>query len=169
MLTALGSRHTRPEKSCKTKVVYKFPQRIWSDTDITELSDFRNKSICAGDLNTKLPVWNIKVSNLSGLKRLELFLSLNFEISAPQTSTHYTPRSRGHVLDIIVRQNVRLSDVTVTDIIDSDHLPIMFNIPLKNWQTGNSFKASILNSYLEISKFSLLMKLIKQRVILQHL
>jgi hypothetical protein len=39
-------------------VVYKSPQGLWSGTDITELLGFRNKSILAGDLNAKHPLWN---------------------------------------------------------------------------------------------------------------
>jgi hypothetical protein len=35
--------------------VYKAPGRIWSDADITELLNFRNKCILAGDLNVKHP------------------------------------------------------------------------------------------------------------------
>jgi hypothetical protein len=58
--------------------VYKSPQRLCSDKDITELLDFRNKSILACDLNSKHPVWNSKFSNPSGLMSLELFLSCNF-------------------------------------------------------------------------------------------
>jgi hypothetical protein len=38
--------------------VYKSPQRLWSDTDITELLGFRNKSMLAGDMNAKHPVMN---------------------------------------------------------------------------------------------------------------
>jgi hypothetical protein len=41
--------------------VFKFPQSLWSDTDITELLGFRNKSIFAGDLKAKHSVWNCKV------------------------------------------------------------------------------------------------------------
>jgi hypothetical protein len=78
--------------------VYKSQQKLWIDTDIRELLGFRKKSILAGDLNAKHPVWNSKVSNPSGLKLLELFVSFNFEISAPQYSTHYTPDGRGNVL-----------------------------------------------------------------------
>jgi hypothetical protein len=108
--------------------VYKSPRKLWSDTDITELLRFRNKSILAGDLNAEHPILNSKVSNPSGLKLLELFVICNFDISAPQCSTHYTPDGRGDVLDIVVHQNVRLSEATVTDTLGSDHLPIMFNI-----------------------------------------
>jgi hypothetical protein len=32
------------------------------------------------------------------------------------------------VIDIVVHQNIRLSDVTVSDILDSDNLPIIFHI-----------------------------------------
>jgi hypothetical protein len=63
--------------------VYKSPYKLWSDTDIIELLSFRNKPILAGDLNAKHPVWNSKVSNPSGLKLLELFVSFKFEISFP--------------------------------------------------------------------------------------
>jgi hypothetical protein len=51
-----------------------------------------------------------------------------FKISAPQCPTHYSPAGNGDVLDIVVRQNTRVSDVTVSDILDSDHLPIIFHI-----------------------------------------
>jgi hypothetical protein len=52
--------------------VYKSPLRAWRDADTTELINFRTKSILAGDLNAKHPVWNSKVSNPSGLKLLDL-------------------------------------------------------------------------------------------------
>jgi hypothetical protein len=41
---------------------------------------------------------------------------------------HYKPDGRGDVNNIIVHQNVRLSEVISTNILDSDHLPIMFSI-----------------------------------------
>jgi hypothetical protein len=34
-------------------VVYRFLKRVWYDTNITEVLGFRNKSIIAGDLNSK--------------------------------------------------------------------------------------------------------------------
>jgi hypothetical protein len=59
---------------------------------------------------------------------LEFFVISNFEISAPQCSTHYTPDGRGNIQDIVVRQNIDLSEIIVMDILDSDHLTIMFSI-----------------------------------------
>jgi hypothetical protein len=58
---------------------------------------------------------------------MELFVSSNFIISAPQRSEHCTPDGGGDVLDISVHQKVRLSDVINTDILDSGHLPIIFS------------------------------------------
>jgi hypothetical protein len=51
-------------------------------THITQLLGLRNKSILLGDLNAKHRVWNSKVSNTSGLKLLELFVSSILEMSA---------------------------------------------------------------------------------------
>jgi hypothetical protein len=51
-----------------------------------------------------------------------------FEISAPQCPTHYSPAGNGDVLDIVVHRNSRLSNVIVSDNLDSDHLPIVFHI-----------------------------------------
>jgi hypothetical protein len=108
--------------------VYKPPGRAWSNADITELLSFRPKSILAGDLNTKIPFWNSTVSNPSGDKVLHLFDVKQFEISAPQCPTHYSPNENGDVLDIVVHQNIRVPNVIVSDIFDSDHLPVIFHI-----------------------------------------
>jgi hypothetical protein len=107
--------------------VYKSLGRAWNDTDI-ELLSFRHKSILAGDLNAKNLFWNSAVSNPSGEKLLNLFDVHDFEISAPQCPTHYSPAGNGDVLDIVVHQNNRVSEVIVSDILDSDHLPIFFHI-----------------------------------------
>jgi hypothetical protein len=67
--------------------------------------------------------------------------------------THYSPAGNGDVLDIVVHKNIKVSDVIVSDILDSDHLPIIFHILvkgktgifrnlLKNSQIGIGFKAS---------------------------
>jgi hypothetical protein len=62
------------------------------------------------------------VSNPSGEKLLNLLDLYNFEISAPQSPTHYSPAGNGNVLDIVVHMNIRLSNVIVSDILDSDHI-----------------------------------------------
>jgi hypothetical protein len=46
----------------------------------------------------------------------------------PQCPTHYCPAGNCDVLDIVVHKNVRLSEVIASDILDSDHLPIIFHL-----------------------------------------
>jgi hypothetical protein len=76
----------------------------------------------------------------------------------------YTPDGRGDVLDTVVYQNVRLSEVTVTDIPDSDHLPTMFSIlnpartreasdpieKLREWQVFQSLASELISPNIQI-------------------
>jgi hypothetical protein len=100
--------------------------------------------------------WNNVLSNPSGAKLLNLLQRNEFEISAPQCPTHYSPVGNGDVLSIFVHKDVRLSEVIVSDILDSDHLPSVFHLldhirtrnfrtGLTNLQIGGGFKAWPLN------------------------
>jgi hypothetical protein len=42
----------------------------------------------------------------------------------PQYPTHYSSVGNGGMLDIVVHQNVWLSEVIAYDVLDSDHLHI---------------------------------------------
>jgi hypothetical protein len=108
--------------------VYRSPVKDWCDTDINELLSIRNKTVLAGDLNARHPVWNSQISNRSGRRLLKLQDNNDFQISAPWCPTHYTPYGNGDVLDIVVHENVRVSDVNILEILDSDHLPILFHM-----------------------------------------
>jgi endonuclease/exonuclease/phosphatase family metal-dependent hydrolase len=127
--------------------VYKSPGRAWSDADITELLSFRRKSILIGDLNAKHPLWNSVVSNPSGRELLRL---TQVKSKFQRHNTPFTIPMRE--MDIVVRQNIRVSDVIVSDIFYTDQLPIVFHILdhvklgifrnlSKNSQTGSGFKA----------------------------
>jgi hypothetical protein len=102
----------------------------WNDTDITALISFRHKTLLAGDLNAKHTFWSSTFFNPSGVKLLNvLHTSINeFKISAPHCPTHYSPTEDGDMLNVVVRKNVRLSEVIVSDILDSDHLPVIFHL-----------------------------------------
>jgi hypothetical protein len=108
--------------------VCKSPGRAWTDADITKLLSFRRNAILAGDLNAKHPLWNSAVSNPSGENQMALFDLSEFEVSAPQYPTHYSPAGNCDVLDIVVHQNTGLSDVVFSDILYSAHLPIIFHM-----------------------------------------
>jgi hypothetical protein len=82
----------------------------------------------AGDLNTKQPLWNSRVSNPTGEKIMDLFDMNEFKISASQCPTHYSLVGNGDVLDVVIHKNIRVSNAIVSDILDSDHLPIVFHI-----------------------------------------
>jgi hypothetical protein len=107
---------------------HKSPGRALSDANIIELLIFRNKSVLARDLNAEHPFWNRAVSNAPGEKLLELFDINDFQISAPQCPTHYSPAGNGDVLDIVVHQKVWISEIVVSGVLDSDHQPIVFHI-----------------------------------------
>jgi hypothetical protein len=133
------------------------------DAGSTELLRLRNKCILAGDLNAKHQFLNSRVSNLPGEKLLELFDLDDFEISAPQCPTHYSPA--GNVLDIVVHRNIGLSNVIVSDILDSDHLPIVFHIldhvrmsklsertkKITNWERFQGLASDLISPKIEIS------------------
>ncbi|PNF13588.1 hypothetical protein B7P43_G18165 [Cryptotermes secundus] len=59
---------------------------------------------------------------------MDLFDISNYELSAPQCPTYYSLAGNGDVLDIVVHKNIRVSEVIVSDILNSDHLPIKFHI-----------------------------------------
>jgi hypothetical protein len=75
---------------------------------ITELLNFRHELLLAGDLNAKHGFWNSVVSKLSVAKPLNLVHLNEFEFSAPQCPTHYTPTGNGDVRVIVVHKNVLL-------------------------------------------------------------
>jgi hypothetical protein len=108
--------------------IYKSPRNTWNGTVITEFFSRGHKSILEGDLNDKYLFWNGVVSNTSGSKLLNLLHINEFEISAPHYPTHYSPTGNGGVLEIVVHKNVRLSEIVVSDIQESDHLPIIFHL-----------------------------------------
>jgi hypothetical protein len=51
-----------------------------------------------------------------------------YVISAQRCPTHYSPVENGNVLDIVVHNNARLSEIIVSDILDLDRLPNLFHL-----------------------------------------
>jgi endonuclease/exonuclease/phosphatase (EEP) superfamily protein YafD len=128
------------------------PSRDWIDTDIDELLSLRNKAVLTGDLNAKYPAWNSHIAHIAGTRLLNLQDKSNFQISVSRRPTHYTPSGNGDVLAIFLHKNVHISDVNVLEILDSDHLSILFHMldhvstrdnsaSMEITQFGSSFKA----------------------------
>jgi hypothetical protein len=75
--------------------VYKSPRQPWNNMDILKHLRIERKTVFAGDRNAKHSFWNSSVSNPSSVELLELFHKNEFEISAPQCSTHYSAAGNG--------------------------------------------------------------------------
>jgi hypothetical protein len=75
----------------------------------------------AGDLKAKRPFWNSAVSNPSSKK----LMANEFEVSASQCLTHYSPVGNGDMLDTVVHQNII---IIVSDILDLDCISVVFHI-----------------------------------------
>jgi hypothetical protein len=101
----------------------------------------------------------------SRLNFIDLFVNCNFKISAPQHLTQFVPIRRGDVLDIVVHKDVRLSEVRDLDIMNSDHLPIMFCIldhikagemldsaqKFTDWERFQSLASALVSTRVEIN------------------
>jgi hypothetical protein len=66
--------------------VYKPPGHAWNAAEVTELLSFRHELLLTVDLTATHPFWNSVVSNISGIKLLNLLHIYKFEIPAPQMS-----------------------------------------------------------------------------------
>jgi hypothetical protein len=82
-------------------------------------------------------------------------MSIIIHVVTLKTHTHTYYVLASTIKHVVVHYNIRLSNVTFSNILDSDHLPIIFHIldhvkirnlseTLKNSQIGNSFKALFL-------------------------
>jgi hypothetical protein len=109
-----------------------------------------------------------------------LFDASDFKISTLLCPTHYSSAGNGDVLDIVVHKNIRLSNVIVSDILDSDHLPIIFHIldqvrtknvsaPLEkftDWEQFQNLASNLISPRIKINSG---LKPIKWCAPLQHL
>jgi hypothetical protein len=72
---------------------------------------------------------------------------------------HYSRAGSGDVLDIVVHKNVRLSEIIVSDILDSGHLPVAFHLldhvrtridTLTDWERFQSLASEIISPRIQI-------------------
>jgi hypothetical protein len=88
------------------------------DTDINEILSLKDKTILAGDLNAKYPVWNSQISNRSSMSLINLQDNSDFQMLASQYPIHYSPSGKGDVSDIVLHRNVRISEVNIVELLD---------------------------------------------------
>jgi hypothetical protein len=89
----------------------------------------------------------------SGERLLKLFEGNDFQISAPQYPTHYTPQGNGDMLDIAHHIKVRLLNATVCITLDSDHLAIISNRAEKftDWGRFQSLASELISPRIQIN------------------
>jgi hypothetical protein len=70
---------------------------------------------------------------------LNLLHIKEFEISTPHCPIHYSPTRNGDVLIIVVHNNVWPSETIVSDILDSDRLPIVWHFldHIRTWKLSD--------------------------------
>ena len=111
-------------------VTYKKPETQLNVEDLQKLQHLGRKILIAGDLNSKHRFWNSRKQNRNGLRLYDSLHHIDFAIIAPTSPTHY-PKNGGtpDVLDVVLYKNVRImTDVLTDNVLNSDHLPIIFEI-----------------------------------------
>jgi hypothetical protein len=101
-------------------------------SDFESLFDLGGAVILAGDLNCKHTSWNCTVSNRKGLALEALIDTLNFDVIAPMTETHFpdTPGHTADILDVALLKNInlRLCAIEVIHELQSDHRPVLLQL-----------------------------------------
>lgn len=111
--------------------VYKSPGTKLHQKDLDTLTKHNGPFLIAGDLNSKHPSWNSRLSNTSGRNLLKHSESNNYIVIAPDSPTYY-PFSSKHKPDVL---DIALLDLPATKYtltnhndLSSDHNPIQINI-----------------------------------------
>ncbi|KAJ8737082.1 hypothetical protein PYW07_000353 [Mythimna separata] len=101
-------------------------------SDLTALFGLSDSVILAGDLNAKHPAWNSNITNPRGRVLYNLGVSLNFDIIAPMSHTHFPhdPNHSPDVLDVALLKNVnlRLQSIEAIHELNSDHRPVVMHL-----------------------------------------
>ena len=113
--------------------IYKSPTKLLTLHDLDIITSISDQYILAGDFNSKHVAWGCLAQNPSG-SRLHNYCTLHsIEVSTPVEPTFYRSNAAGNfkdILDIVLSKNVNISPhITVlNEILDSDHLPIQFQL-----------------------------------------
>ena len=139
--------------------IYKSPSKLLTTHDLDIITSISDKFILAGDFNSKHVSWGCLAQNPSG-SRLHSYCALHsIEVSSPVEPTFYRSNSSGNfkdILDIVLSKNVNVSpNITVlNEVLDSDHLPIQFQLSSKFIYTPPFRTTSTSTDWNEFSKLT---------------
>lgn len=112
--------------------VYVSDSKSILSADLLALFGLGSAVILAGDFNSKHLRWNSTTSNSRGRILDVLTDTLDFDVVAPMTPTHF-PFTLGHtpdILDIALLKNInlRLCSIEVIHELQSDHRPVLLKL-----------------------------------------
>lgn len=110
--------------------IYKPPHKPLDPNDLHELLNSGKPTIIAGDLNSKHPSWNSRMSNKNG-RILRNYADTNhLAIIGPDEPTHYHHAGfLPDVLDILIAKNINIPmDLATVSELNSDHNPVIVHI-----------------------------------------
>lgn len=106
--------------------------------DIRTLTTSTQSFFLIGDFNAKHRLWNNFKANAAGQVLYNEMCNRNFTIHHPQTPSYFPPQRRAthpSTIDIVITNNFHnISPIITTNTLTSDHLPIEFNIDIRNIQ-----------------------------------
>lgn len=106
---------------------YKSPKTLLSAADLDLIFSDPIPTLLAGDLNSKHPAWNSRLTNASGRILFRHATRAAYLIMGPDAPTHYSDAGhRPDVLDIALAQNISCTvSLHVIQELTSDHNPVI--------------------------------------------
>lgn len=100
--------------------------------DIRMLTSWDVPFFIVGDFNARHMMWNCASANKAGRILFQEYMSSDFYINYPESSTRHPPgRGRSSTLDLTLSNNlIQMSVPIVHTELSSDHLPVTFNITI---------------------------------------
>ena len=102
--------------------------------DLQALFQTRGKTLAFGDFNARHPSWNCFSTNTSGNRLLQFSQDHNLDLSYPTNSHTRYPYTdtRPSTIDLALHRNVIVTDICTRNVLNSDHLPVILTIQLRD-------------------------------------
>lgn len=132
--------------------------------DLDTMLNSDSKVMIIGDHNAKHQNWNNHKSNKNGRIITNYISNTNYTLAYPENSyTHYPDNGNlPSTIDFALVKNCNISDVYTTDDLNSDHIPIIFELKLNN-------QIEIINKFVSNTNWRLFRQQLEQKVKINNL